>query len=230
MSCDRIQKITEALYRVTELYSDREPLKWQLRTTGLELFDFLTSNEEKEIFGKTRALDLIQRLEKFLQLAYASSVFVSNINFEVLRGEYVLLADSIQSQIENGKQELFTLKSIKNLLPLSTPDSNGQNNDSNGQSFIDNGHNGQPILLTPLEACIKDTADARGVLPLTGLKERKRKILGLIKENEWISIREISASLPEFGVKSVQRDVLEMVGDGILKKAGDKRWRKYSLV
>ncbi len=33
--CDRIQKITEALYRVTDLLSDKEPLKWQLRDSAI---------------------------------------------------------------------------------------------------------------------------------------------------------------------------------------------------
>ena len=62
------------------------------------------------------------------------------------------------------------------------------------------------------------------------LKERKRKILSLLDKNEWRNIRDICHSLPGLATKSVQRDLLEMVGAGILKKEGNKRWRKYSVV
>ena len=115
MLCEKIKKITEALYRVTELFSDKEPLKWQMRTTGLELFNFLTSNEEKEIFDANKIFDLIRQLNRLLQLAYASSTFVSSINFEILRREYLSLSDSIATQMEKRKQEFL---SLENLLPV----------------------------------------------------------------------------------------------------------------
>jgi predicted HTH transcriptional regulator len=108
-----------------------------------------------------------------------------------------------------------------------------------------NGHNGQeekssikPIIQNKSSlSSLKDSNADNGQIPKSigenpalFLEERKRKILNLVKENEWISIREIAASLKEFGEKSIQRDLLEMVEAGILKKTGDKRWRKYSLV
>ena len=34
---DRIQKLTAALYRVTDLLSDKEPIKWTLRDKALNL-------------------------------------------------------------------------------------------------------------------------------------------------------------------------------------------------
>ncbi|MDP3052019.1 MAG: hypothetical protein Q8N42_00765 [bacterium] len=238
MFCDKIKKITEALYRVTELYSDKEPLKWQMRTTGLELFNFLTSNEEKEIFDANKIFDLIRQLNRLLQLAYSSSTFVSSINFEILRREYLSLSDSIATQMEKRKQEFL---SLENLLPISI----GQTADSNGQQLLDNGHNGQATVGSSTSH-IQDEQNGQSPEPALSvgrlaegqpilLKERKRKILTLIKDNnadnsdKWMTIREISSSLPEYGGKSIQRDLLELVEAGVLKKAGDKRWRKYAV-
>lgn len=208
---EKLQKITEALYRVTELYSDKEPLKWQLRAMAVELFDFLTSNEEKEIFDAGKAFDLIRRLTRLLQLAYASSAFVSSINFEVLRREYLSLNDSLQNLLSPVPVSIGQVVD-------SIGQTNGQEEKEPKETKFPLGNfvsksNGQPVFL----------------------EERKRRILASIKGtkgtkgNEWLTIREISASLPEYGEKSVQRDLLEMVGAGILKKAGDKRWRKYGL-
>ncbi len=228
---ERVKKISEALYRVTELYSDKEPLKWQMRTTGLELFNFLTSNEEKEIFDANKIFDLIRQLNRLLELAYVSSTFVSSINFEILRREYLSLSDSIAKQMEKRKQEFL---SLENLLPVSI----GQTADSNGQTAIDNGHNGQEEKeskeLKETEFPIGNSVSKSNGQPIF-LKERKRKILTLIKDNNadnsdnWLTIREISSSLPEYGGKSIQRDLLELVESGVLKKAGDKRWRKYAV-
>ncbi len=228
--CDRAQKITEALYRVTDLLSDKEPLKWQLRDNAVELFDFLMVAEDKELIGAENIFYSIHKMSRLLQLAYSSSAFVSSINFEVLRREYLSLSDSFENQLKRQKEEI---------------DSNGHSLtsgfDSNGQHLLSNGHNGQeekevkklketefPIGNSVSKSDIGQQSEQPSEQPLI-LKERKRQILGLIKEGEWVSIREISTSLPGFGSKSIQRDLLEMVDLGILKKIGDKRWRKYSF-
>lgn len=257
MCRDKVQKITEALYRVTEFFPDEEPLKWRLRNASLEIFDFSASWENKnkdEIFGVENILNLIQRIDSALQLASSFGGYIPSINFEILRREYLSLAESLQSQFQDKSQELRVLESVKSLLPVSLPakdfDSNGQSNgqseNSNGHlptgEFIDNGHNGQNRQTNENNITSTSVVDVEKnpIGDRISKKERKRKILGLIsakggsapggKENEWISVHEISSSLPEFGEKSIQRDILEMVEAGILKKTGDKRWRKYSLV
>jgi hypothetical protein len=253
MCRDKVQKITEALYRVTEFFPDKEPLKWRLRSDAIEIFDFLFSSEDKkEIFDIENVLNLIRRIDRALQLASSFGAYMLSVNFEILRREYLSLADSLQNQFEAEKQESYTLESIKNILPASSFRQSPDNGfDSNGHSLtgelIDNGHNGhngqdekpaiKPITQKKeIKSSLKNTNPDNGQNPQPDeeqpilLKERKRKILNLIKENDWISTREIAASLKEFGEKSIQRDLLEMVGAGILKKTGDKRWRKYSLV
>jgi len=216
--CDRAQKITEALYRVTDLFSDKEPLKWQLRNSAIELFDFLMVAEEKELIGAENIFYSTRKMNRLLQLAYSSGAFVSSINFEVLRREYLSLSDSFENQLKRQKEEI----------------------DSNGQHLLSNGHNGQSLdsaekkseetkkALKKTEFPLGNSVSKSNGQPLI-LKERKRRILGFIKEGEWVSIREIFTSLPEFGPKSIQRELLEMVDSGILKKTGEKRWRKYSF-
>jgi len=235
--CNRAQKITEALYRVTDLFSEKEPLKWQLRDNAVELLDFLMVAEEKELIAAENISYSIRKMSRLLQLAYSSSAFISSINFEVLRREYLSLNDSFKNQLKRQKEEL---------------DSNGHSLisrfDSNGQHLLSNGHNGQSDkneLVPEKKPDIKADNNIDYKKDTIVLKERKRRILDLIsakggsasggKDNnannsdKWLTIREISSSLPEFSPKSIQRDLLEMVDSGILKKIGDKRWRKYSF-
>ncbi len=222
----RCQKITEALYRVTELFSDKEPLKWQLRESAVDFFNFLASRKDDEIFDAEKALPLINRISCLLQLAYESSAFVSSINFEILRREYLAINDTIESHIAETKQELP--------LVLFKGQSQARELNSNGQKHASNGHNGQvyKLSITPKESkeeSTKEIKDNDVISPII-LKERKRKVLSVIKNNEWLTIRDVCSYLPELKEKSVQRDLLELVNAGVVKKIGDKRWRKYSLI
>jgi len=209
MSGDKVQKLTEALYRVTELFPDKEPLKWQLRNNAVEILDFLLLIENKEVFNTGNVFDLFRKMNYLLQLASCSSAFISKINFEVLRREYLILLEEI-----NKMQVPKEITSPKDLLVIS----NGQLPISNGHppvgGLVSNGHNGQ-----------KENNKGQPIL----IKNREKQILAIIKPSEWKTIREIAVSLPNISVKNIQRGLLDMVEAGILRKEGDKRWRKYSL-
>ena len=202
MSGDKVQKLTEALYRVTELFPDKEPLKWQLRNNAVEILDFLLLIENKEVFNTGNVFDLFRKMNYLLQLASCSSAFISKINFEVLRREYLILLEEI-----NKMQVPKEITSPKDLLVI-----------SNGHppvgGLVSNGHNGQ-----------KENNKGQPIL----IKNREKQILAIIKPSEWKTIREIAVSLPNISVKNIQRGLLDMVEAGILRKEGDKRCRKYSL-
>ncbi len=219
MSSDKIQKLTEALYRVTELFPDKEPLKWQLRNNSVEILDFFISIENKEIFNPGNIFDLFRKINRLLELASSSNAFISNINFEILRREYLCLIEEI-----NKMRFPKEIMSPKSLLVIS----NGQNIVHNGQR---NGHNRH--LPTDGEKVIKkeenkENNNGQSSIPVLS-KNREKQIISVIKPNEWKTIQEIAASLPNISIKNIQRGLLGMVEAGILKKEGDKRWRKYSL-
>jgi len=89
---DRIKKLTSALYRVTDLLSDKEPLKWTLRNKAIDLYDNLL--KDKNIVLS----DIINMLDLFLP---ESSI--SNLNYDILKKEYIKL----KSFIEENKETLI---------------------------------------------------------------------------------------------------------------------------
>ena len=83
---DRIQKLTAALYRVTDLLSDKEPIKWTLRDKALNLHDDLVSvknTKDKDGLLDTSLKNFAQII-KSLELV-SVGVCVSNLNFEILK-------------------------------------------------------------------------------------------------------------------------------------------------
>lgn len=91
---EKALKITEALYRTTELFSDSEPLKWSLRKVSLEILDVVSSVD----VGKAEGL--IKGLLLKLELA-SSGTFISKVNFGVLEREYLALLDNLLSHRES---------------------------------------------------------------------------------------------------------------------------------
>ena len=58
--------------------------------------------------------------------------------------------------------------------------------------------------------------------------DRKTLILSLIKEKKEIGIADAVHIMKGVSTKTVQRELTAMVGEGILKKEGDRRWSRYS--
>lgn len=95
---EKALKITEALYRTTDLFSDAEPLKWSLRQTALDILnarqqDFL--NLEEAVKNISLKLDLA-----------SSGTFISKTNFDVIKRAYVGLLSNAASLKESYKSLL----------------------------------------------------------------------------------------------------------------------------
>ncbi len=59
---------------------------------------------------------------------------------------------------------------------------------------------------------------------------RKTSILNFIKENKEAQIKDILVHIGNCSEKTIQRELNELIKDGVLKKEGDRRWSKYSLL
>ncbi|MBI2175264.1 MAG: hypothetical protein HYU35_00840 [Parcubacteria group bacterium] len=99
----RIQKITEAAYRVSDLFPLEEPLRWSLRSAVLDVFrDFAVLEyigEAERQRSITNAEMKIRRLLALIELASVGS-FLSELNFAVLKREYSVFLSVIQEQQE----------------------------------------------------------------------------------------------------------------------------------
>lgn len=92
----RVLKITEALYRTTDLFSDAEPLKWSLRKEALEVLNV----HPQDVL---RMEELVKALTLKLDLA-SSGTFISKTNFEVIKrayGEFLSNTVSLRESYES---------------------------------------------------------------------------------------------------------------------------------
>ena len=61
------------------------------------------------------------------------------------------------------------------------------------------------------------------------LKDRKEAILSVIKNKGRASIKDISTLIRGVSEKTIQRELLSLINDGIVLKHGERRWSTYSL-
>ena len=219
---ERALRVTEALYRTTDLFSDNEPLKWSLRESAVKILQAISALDKNASFDDFRET---QRAEKnirgllvHIELA-ASSAFMARKNFEVLEREYIILRDMVAKT---------AIPDACSLSPASSP---------TATQLI--GQTSAPIPIPPIPAFNSPqhqqnqqiTAKKPQMSEIARpMSERQDKIIRFIQKNGLSGVGDIARSLGAgISGRTVQRDLNALVGSGLLKKEGEKRWRRYFL-
>ena len=63
----------------------------------------------------------------------------------------------------------------------------------------------------------------------TRYNSRRNTILELLQNKSFITIKDTADAIKGYSVKTLQRELLALVSEGILKKKGERRWSTYSL-
>ena len=212
----RIQKLTAALYRVTDLLSDKEPLKWTLRDKALNLYDDLVS--VKNVKDKDSLLD--NSLKNFAQIIkslelISAGVCVSNLNFEILKREYLFLKNFVEGKktdIAYDSKILLELEKIGSPYPFARKELSQKSPIYSAANEINH---------------INSEINVKEINP----QSRKGKVLDFLKNGPAKSVNEIAVIFNgETSEKSIQRDLLDLVKMGKISAIGDKRWRKYEVI
>ena len=97
----KAEKLTTALYLVTDILSDKEPLKWKARESGVELLSDVsiasTASSSEKMTVLRGAIKKIERVVSFLDIA-ASSRMITEMNAGVLKREYLALRDGVEAE------------------------------------------------------------------------------------------------------------------------------------
>lgn len=291
------EKLTTALYMVTDIMSEREPMKWKMRETAVELMSGVTlavgANPTEKMSALADVLKKAERLISFLDIAEASRL-LSAMNASVLKKEYTVLKSSIEyewTKIFDQDRMVFTDKffavpeeNIETRL-IEQPASREEVVKLDNVSYDDKRHErkdvvtipretGGRMLVQPKRQVIQEVAKevigqeikietprhepiqihpARMHGTLTGndtfvktqkfdddllpernkvdagKSDRRTIILALIKQKPALGVKDFVKSIPDVSEKTIQRELLAMVSEGLLVKKGERRWSTYSL-
>lgn len=225
----KVKKITEALYRVTDLMLDDEPLKWTLRKEAIIIFSSFLNADTLSPNELTREFKVASRIiKKILSLTELASFgsFIAKANFDVLSREYNFILTFVQDDLNidktgltifgepetSDREELISspyFSSRNGKKELSIEDSSGKEGDYNSSAVM--------------------KVESHNDVGLLRFSDRHVKILSLVKEIGEASIGDIYSHFLDISAKTIQRDLISLVNRGIIGMNGDKRWRRYVL-
>lgn len=233
----KTEKILAALYLVTNFLSAQEPLRWQLREIGLNLLSNVMSLKDALPSQKDELCNAIKssvfEMISLLEIAHFAG-FISSMNFEILKKEFIFLLDSVS----NTKQSLESFVLPNNFftddLPEQSIGSQSAQNFFGTKTIKDkniSATNGAKNAQNSIPTKRQNPKKLDGERGRVEIKKTSRQevIISLLKKKKEIMVKDVSAVVSDCSEKTLQRELLYMVSQGILKKEGERRWSKYSL-
>ncbi len=248
----KTEKLTSALYMITGLVKDSEPLKWAIRDSALELLaaglSFAGANPgDRNLFGKDLSSAMLRTLS-MLEVG-ARSRIISDMNCAIMRREFEMLLKDIRTDEAGAPGTLILSETFFSVprgetaprtevaLPFSetaAPLVKKPEDDSKGhKSFIQPKAPSAPREVGEVEKSVAPT-DRRGpALSAPRIKDKNRQelIVATLRKykNRKLSIKDFAQVITGCSEKTIQRELLELVERGVLKKEGERRWSTYYL-
>jgi len=238
------EKMVTAIYAVTNFFADSEPLKRTLREMSTDLLrsvsllkDFVGGGES---LPARKVQSVVLEIVSLLEVATKAGM-VSEMNSQILSKEFNVLLGAIKERALLGgdkvvfPNEFFTVQKDTALLSDKT-NVRGDENVSKteviykGQdNYVAPIHKGHMAL--PISREVKAPATTGAGVGVVEVKKnaRQNSILAIIKKKHDVTIKDISAIIREYSEKTIQRELLDLVSQGVLKKVGERRWSKYSM-
>lgn len=240
ISYTKTNKLITALYMVTDMIDKEEPLRNKLRTLGTGIISDIN-------YSPGNARGKISEVMSFLDIASAINI-ISEMNCNILCKEFLELNHSIEESL--GK--IGMLKKQINLADFFV---SGKLEENSPKRFsvirgdIPIGHpNPTRIGVQKGDTLLKALSDKNFIRSVNRTEEdfvvlkqeRRNDILFILKDNgSNATIKDIkdrvknkaeeTKSLVSCGEKTLQRELLSMVKDGVLYKTGEKRWSRYFI-
>ena len=220
----KLEKLAGGVYAVTEQAPDQEPLKWKIRSQALSLmsdrknyWSVKDSESSHSVFyGQVLSDRLSGEIEKmisFLILAQGSGI-ISPINASIIINEYQALKKKLNQDMGSLKQALETPA-----LPQISETHSEKEKPDLGQTI-------KPYFKSEYSQNQAIKKDPSSPDPKA---ERKVKIKSFLATVDWASIKDLANHISDCSIKTIQRELIELVERGEVKKTGERRWSRYAL-
>lgn len=230
----RTQKLTTAIHMVTDKLPDSEAMRTELRVMSLKLLSLSFSLE------MTKGESQSQRFNEFdcslrntLALVELSKSvgLMGAMNADILAKELKNI-EAYTTEYSNRKyneegvlmhSEKFAEVSLADMFPRFKT-----MNAQIGQDLSYKGHESRTENTKRQHEPNKKYRNPKE-LEIVLKSERRSAILNIVKNKGEIGVKDVSLVIKDYSEKTIQRELMSMVSEGILNKNGNKRWSKYSI-
>lgn len=219
----RTERLALATYFVTNHVSENENLRKKLRG-GVE--GLLQCVLNKDLFQSADtvadALYNVRYILTLLDLAFVSHL-ISEINVNVLKKAYINFGEFLESSVgSEGANNadlggIFTEDNDKITVLTKT---------KSASVSAQPAHINKSAPKAPPQEVVKNTPIKTKAISTN----RRVVILDMVAKQGRLTVKDVSSQIPDASPKTLQRELMSLVNDGVLKKEGNKRWTVYTLV
>ncbi len=210
----RAERIGKALHLILPAFEDSKALKDRVERIAVALTDASTlpPSEGKEAFSRE-----LLALSSVIAIAKTSGR-LSHMNAELLLRETQHFLEEVAAY-EEPRMALEELPSLATLsrTVLKTNKEKDNKETIRHETVLDSKTN-------PLKS-IGHNGSSNGKST-----ERREAILSLLSEKGPVYIKDLSSMIKEVSEKTIQRELQKLVLEGKVKREGERRWTRYSLI
>lgn len=244
----KTERLSIAIYLITNLMSVKEYLKWDLRKASLNLLNSVMSLSNTNLSLRDSNLREIHKklfhLISLYEIAYRSG-FISQMNYQIVYNELQKLTNFLaeyDQEDSSSRDNIFRSDFFDE--GIEDVDKGQIEKDIfNKDHFLNEQYQttSEPYKTNN----IKDTKTNKGQYKRQDTKvsfrnnnvpnkskdrsDRREKIISIIKQKGTVSVKDISSIIKDTSEKTIQRELISMVDDGVLLKEGERRWSRYSM-
>lgn len=223
---NKIEKISLALYLCTNHLEDSVSLKSSIRSVAdILIKDILVFNRgQSNLNSTTKIKEDFLELKSLLSISMNSGL-ISRNNISILLDEINKLTKEVENQKDNFigegdfKKSFFLVEAREKIL------------DSEKESVSNyKGHKGQDVGFQKSQNKTATESPNKRQQDNLSTNDRTEEIMKIIKDNEKVTIKDISSKINNCSEKTIQRELIKMVSLKLIKKEGERRWSNYSLI
>jgi DNA-binding HxlR family transcriptional regulator len=204
------QKIVSALYLITDFIKDSDAIKWEIREEGMILVSNSIMLNATFPVDREHAMSLFlntaEKIISYLTIASLSSL-ISSMNASIITHELQSLVHFIQKENKPNHPPGYILSDS-----FFTTDSEAIDNQK-----VDKGHS--ELSRTNDQNRPKNESKTY----------RRNEILNLLKTRSNLTVKDFSKIIKDCSEKTIQRELIDLVEKGLVKRFGERRWSTYSL-
>jgi hypothetical protein len=242
----KTEAISGAIFLITNLIADTEILKNKLRQESLSCLSLMVdiiASTKIDSAELQRVSSKINHLHSLIDITFWSGL-ISQMNSSLLQKEITAVYKALNNYIAKTKnefildQQFFTFP-VEKLNQTEDLDQRQNKNKPVAQTTQNSkSHIGQDKGRSIKVSNVFDNVPKASVQnyphmltePRPRIESNRREaILKLLSEKSNLGVKDFTQVIPDFSEKTIQRELVSLVQEGIIKKEGERRWSTYSM-
>lgn len=249
----KTDQVAAGVYLVSDVIDEADPLRHEMRSLALALVASAKSLHLLSALGKHYEFhELVASLAHLRALVDIGETAgeISSMNASILTRELGKIGDAIEILRREGDKGSYGNPSLASARAESVKlPEQGTGNNEHTTSIANESKEvrvqatksteeivrREPSHLKDMSATVSDTKSMsvrlteRAKNDIAERHVRRQSILKVLKQKRVASLNDIKAAIPDVGEKTLQRELMSLSAEGVVRKDGEKRWARYSL-